>query len=117
MHLEETVGKDAGEGGRHATDEVKDSISLLEVVAGIPAAEEVGAAGEETSLEDTENKAERNHLSPVLDEAEADLQIVRLISSKGVGDVLLTIVTPHRRVIRGRKRRGPILRRTTVAGG
>ena len=71
FQLGETVGQDSRESGRHGSDEVENSISLLEVVAWIPAAEKVCTTWEETSLENTKDQSDDDQISPLLDEATA----------------------------------------------
>jgi hypothetical protein len=44
VHVREAISQDAREGGAHAADEVEDGVALLELVARVPAGEEVGAA-------------------------------------------------------------------------
>jgi hypothetical protein len=115
--LEETVGKDTGESGGHATNEVENGISFLQLVTWVPAAKQVRTAREETGLEDTEDDTEADHLGPGLKKAETDLFEGKLGGMVRNRWVRLTIVTPHRRVMVGRNARGPSLRRTTVASG
>ena len=84
-HVREPVREDAGEGGRHGADQVEDCVALLEVIAWIPAGEEVGTAlnidiletvsffwsirgswthRKEARFKDTEHHAEADHLVP-----------------------------------------------------
>lgn len=69
--MHQAVCEDTGESRRAGTDQVEGRVALLELEAGVPGRHEVYAAGEETSLENTENYAQSDHLSPVLDESES----------------------------------------------
>lgn len=88
--LREPESEDAGESRRHAADEVEDSVALLEIVSGIPAGQEIGAARKETChglaaaqagrlaptsthtcFEDTKHDTEWEHLVPHFHKAKA----------------------------------------------
>ena len=60
LQLREAKSKDTGKGRGHAADEVEDGITLLKLISGIPAAQEICATWEESCLENSENEAERN---------------------------------------------------------
>ena len=60
IHLEESVCEDTGESRGHAADQVEDCITLLEIVSGVPAAQEIRTAGEEASFENSEDETKWN---------------------------------------------------------
>ena len=55
VHFGETVREDTREGRRHGSNQVENSIALLEVEAWIPAAQEVRTRREEASFENAED--------------------------------------------------------------
>lgn len=72
LHLHQTIGEDTSKGRSAGTDHIEDSITLLEIVAGVPGGQEIDRAWEETSLEDTKEDTETEHLSPLVDKSEAN---------------------------------------------
>ena len=71
VELHESIGEDPAECRSHAADQVKPSIALLQLVARVPCAEKIDAAGIETGLEDAEDDAQDGHHVPGVNEAEA----------------------------------------------
>lgn len=72
LQLGEAECQNAGKGRSHAADEVENGITLLQVVSGIPTAQQVCATWKETGLEHSENETERNEISPFGNESKAD---------------------------------------------
>ena len=118
VHLHQAICEDTSESRCAGTDQVECRVAFLELEAGVPGRHEVYAAGEETSLENTENDAQSNHLSPVLDESKG-LPCVLVMVRLPIGRMVeLTIMMPPQRsVMAARNMRGPIFRMMTVAGG
>ena len=71
---------------------------------------------EVSSLEETQNETKRDQNNPIVDEAEANLQIVS-VEIEHIKVSALTMTAPQATQRVGRKILGPILYVTTVAGG
>ena len=97
VHLEEAVGEDPGEGGCHTSDEIEDSITLLELVARIPTAEEISTAWEETCFENAEDDSEPDHRCPDFDKAEANRESAPCKRDAGQKDTRAYLTHDHRR--------------------
>lgn len=72
VHVREAVCEDTREGGGHGTQQVEDRIALLQLEARIPARQQIGAARKESSLKDTKDESQTDHLRPVRQKTKAD---------------------------------------------
>jgi hypothetical protein len=72
FHLHKAVGQNTATGRGTASNDVKDTVSLLDIVARVPGADKEDTSGEEARLKDTQDQSEADHLSPGLREAKAN---------------------------------------------
>lgn len=69
VELHETIGENTRESRSDATKKIEDRVSLSNLISGVPCAEKIDTAGEETSLEETKNRSESCKLRELLDES------------------------------------------------
>lgn len=72
LHLHQSIGEDASKRRSDGANHIEDGITLLKIVARVPGGQEINCAREETSLENTKEDAEPEHLVPLVDKSETD---------------------------------------------